>query len=209
MALVCSLPLLCQVITGKILGTVTDSSGKLIPGVAVTVTNQQTGIAFHRVTDATGDYSVEQLPVGNYQVTASATGFQTSVTSGIAVSIGASVRVDSQLTVGSVNETVQVQAGGIELQTAGSEVSATIGQQLIDNLPVSGRDPLNLVLLSPTVVQRGTLSVSVVDEPYLGTNIPTTSGGRGEAVDFTVGGLNINNRMFNTPMEKPPLDSLA
>jgi hypothetical protein len=208
-AFICSLPLLCQDITGGILGTVTDSSGKLIPRAAVTIANQQTGIAFQRLTDASGEYSVSQLPVGNYQVTISAAGFQTAITSGITVSVGMNVRVDSKLTVGSVSESVQVQAGAVELQTTGSVVSSTIGQELIDNLPVSGRDPLNLLVLAPTVAQRGTLSVSSVDEPYLGTNIPTTSGGRGEAVDFTVGGLNINNRMFNTPMEKPPLDSLA
>src|ERR1700691_3772010 len=97
MAFICSLPLLCQVITGGILGTVTDSSGKLLPGAAVTITNQQTGISFQRVTDAAGEFSVSQLPVGTYQVSVSAAGFQTAETTGIGISVGMNARIDSKL----------------------------------------------------------------------------------------------------------------
>ena len=208
-ATVLATPLYSQVITGGILGTVTDNSGKVIPSAEVVITNDATGIALHRMTTQTGDFAAEQLPIGTYHLTISAKGFSTASITGVSVSVGSQIRVDSRLTVGSVSQVVHVEAEAVELQTTGSQVSTTIGQQLIENLPVSGRDPLLLTLLSPTVVQRGTMNVSVVDEPYLGTNIPTISGGRGEAVDFIVGGLNINNRNFNTPMEKPPLDSLA
>jgi hypothetical protein len=202
-------PLYSQVITGGILGTVTDNSGKVIPSAEVVITNDATGVTLHRTTTQTGDFSSEQLPIGTYHLTISAKGFSTASITGVSVSAGSQIRLDSRLTIGSVSQVVHVEAEAVQLQTAGSQVSTTIGQQLIDDLPVSGRDPLLLTLLSPTVVQRGTQNVSVVDEPYLGTNIPTISGGRGEAVDFIVGGLNINNRNFNTPMEKPPLDSLA
>ena len=198
-----------QAITGGILGSVTDTGGRVIPGAVVTITNEETGIRIKRTTDRAGNYIVDQLPVGSYSVTVSASSFSTTTTSGIDVNIGSQVRVDSKLRVGSVSETVQVVAEDEALQTTGAQVSNTIDEKLIDTLPVSSRDPLTLALLSPTVVQRGTANVSAVDEPYLGTNIPTIAGGRGEGVNFTVGGLNINNRLFNTPMEKPPLDSLA
>lgn len=208
-ATVLAVPLWSQVITGGILGTVSDSSGRVIPAAEVVITNDATGIAIHRTTNQQGAFSADQLPIGTYQLTISAKGFSTDSITGVAVSVGRQSRVDSKLTVGSVSQVVHVEAEAVQLQTTGSQVSTTIGQGLIENLPVSNRDPLELTLLSPTVVQRGTMNVSVVDEPYLGTNIPTISGGRGEAVDFIVGGLNINNRDFNTPMEKPPLDSLA
>lgn len=198
-----------QVNTGGILGTVTDSSGNVLPNAKVTITNDGTGISLERTTDQTGGYVADLLPIGTYSVKLTAPGFATAVSHGIRVQIGARTRVDSKLQVGSVSQTVQIKSQADLLQTAGSEVSSTIGQELIDNLPVSSRDPLRLALLSPTVVERGTASVSAVDEPYLGTNVPTIAGGRGEAVSFTIDGLNVNNRMFNTPMEKPPLDSLA
>ena len=202
-------PLSAQVITGGVLGSVTDSSGKMLSGATVTITNEGTGISIHQTTYESGDYSVGQLPVGNYTIKVVAPGFATSVIRGVSITVGGQVRVDAKLTVGAVSETVQVEGGTQQLQTTGSQVGTTISQELIDNLPVTSRDPLTLALLSPTVVQRGTLSISAVNEPYLGTNVPTIAGGRGEGVDFTVGGLNINNRMFNTPMEKPPLDSIA
>ena len=198
-----------QAITGGIIGTVTDITGRVVPGAEVTITNQATGISTKQTTNHSGDYTVDQLPVGGYSVTVSAPGFATASTSGIAVNIGSQVRVDLKLPVGPISQTVEVQSDNEALQTTGSQVSNTIGEKMIDALPVASRDPLTLTLLSPTVVQRGTSNVSAVDEPYLGTNIPTIAGGRGEAVNFTVGGLNINNRLFNTPMEKPPLDSLA
>ncbi len=198
-----------QAITGGIFGSVTDNAGRVVPAAQVTISNEGTGISVNRTTDQSGDYISDQLSVGTYSVTAVAPGFTTATTRGISVTIGSQVRVDSKLNVGAASETVQVEGEAQALQTTGAEVSNTISQEAIDSLPVSSRDPLTLALLSPTVVQRGTLSVSAVNEPYLGTNIPTIAGGRGEGVNFTVGGLNINNRLFNTPMEKPPLDSLA
>ena len=142
-------------------------------------------------------------------VSATLSGFKTATTSGVNLSAGAHVRVDLSVQVGAASETVRVIAHSAHLQTSSATVSNTITQQQIQNLPTAGRDPLRLALLAPTVVQRGTANVAAVSSPYLGSNVPTIAGGRGEAVSFTVGGLNINNRVFNTPMEKPPLDSLA
>jgi hypothetical protein len=203
------LPAHGQVITGDIFGTVKDASNALVPGATVMVTNQDTAVAKTFVTDATGAYSAPQLTIGRYEVSVTLAGFKTATASGVAISSGASVRVDLTLAVGETTEIVRVTAGVAQLQTASSTVSNTINQQLIESLPVAGRDVLRLALLAPTVVQRGTANVGAVSSPYLGSNVPTIAGGRGEAVSFTVGGLNINNRVYNAPMEKPPLDSLA
>ena len=208
-ALIASPSVHSQVITGTIFGTVKDSNGGVIQGATVTVTNQETGVSQKQETTQSGDYSVSQLPVGKYEVTVAYTGFKTAATSGLTISSGANIRVDLSLTVGSMAETVQVSAESVQLQTVGSVVGNTVDQRLIETLPIAGRDVLRLALLAPTVVQRGSANVSAVSSPYLGSNIPTISGGRGESISFTVGGLNINSRVYNTPMEKPPLDSLA
>lgn len=198
-----------QVITGNIFGTVRDSSGAVVPGATVTVTNQDTAIARTHVTDSAGAYSAPQLAIGRYDVAATLARFNPALAAGVAVSSGSSVRVDFTLSVGTAREAVHVIADVAQLQTASAMVTNTINQHLIDALPVGERDVLRLALLAPTVTQRGSANVAAVSSPYLGSSIPTIAGGRGESVSFTVGGLNINNRVFNTPMEKPPLDSLA
>lgn len=198
-----------QVITGDVYGTVRDSSGAVVPKAMVTVTNQGTAITRTYETDSAGAYSAPQLGIGRYDVSATLAGFRPALVSGVAVSSGSRVRVDLTLSVGAAEEAVQVVASVAQLQTAGATVSNTINQDLIDALPVGERDVLRLALLAPTVTQRGSANVAAVSSPYLGSNVPTVAGGRGESVSFTVGGLNINNRVYNTPMEKPPLDSLA
>jgi hypothetical protein len=198
-----------QVITGNIFGTVKDSSDAVVPGATVTVVNHDTGVSRTLVTDESGAYSAPQLAIGRYDISATLSGFKTATTSGVRLSAGADVRVDLSLEVGAASESVKVIAHTAQLQTSSATVSNTITQQQIESLPTAGRDPLRLALLAPTVVQRGTANVAAVSSPYLGTNVPTIAGGRGEAVSFTVGGLNINNRVYNTPMEKPPLDSMA
>ncbi len=199
-----------QVITGRIFGTVRDTSGAVVPNATVIVTNQTAGVQYKYTSNGAGLYSVPDLPVGEYIVSVSSHGFKTTSVPGITVSVASSVRVDVQLEVGSSTTSVQVSGVATQLSTTTAAVSDSITQRLIENLPVEGRDLLNLALLTPGVSPRGTCPVSCVSgNSYLGTDIPTVDGARGESVSFTVGGLNINNRTFETPMEKPPLDSLS
>jgi len=89
-----------QVTTGTISGTVTDSSGAVLPGAKITILNEETGITRAATSDAVGRYSAPSLSLGNYKVTVSQEGFQTSVRSGIVLTVGRQALVDFQLQVG-------------------------------------------------------------------------------------------------------------
>ena len=99
--------------TGTILGTVSDTSGAIIPNVAVTVTNTATGQAFKTVTSSSGDYFAPALNPGTYSVSAQSKGFEKSVTRGIVLNVNDKVRADLSLKPGAVSETVDVTAQAV------------------------------------------------------------------------------------------------
>ena len=99
-----------QVSAGAVLGTVSDTSGALIPGVTITVTNEGTNQARQAITNETGTYRVEPLQQGTYTVTAELTGFRKEVRPRVTVDVNARIRLDFALQVGQVSETVEVQA---------------------------------------------------------------------------------------------------
>src|ERR1700729_4331170 len=101
--------------TGTILGTVTDSTGAILPAVKVTVTNTQTNVAFRTVTSSAGDYNAPALNPGTYTVSAEAAGFQKSVTTSFVLAVDQKVRIDLALKPGTVSETLEVTAQAVEL----------------------------------------------------------------------------------------------
>ena len=199
-----------QDITGSIAGQITDASKALVSGASITVTNQATGAnsAVTVPTSESGEYVVPLLPVGTYTVTVSKAGFRTSITTDIRVTAGSRIRVDMTLQIGAQTENVEVRGVAPLLQTASSEVSNSVDGKLVRDLPLAGRDILRLATLGPGVVQRQTSSIQYLSDSYLGSNIPTIAGSRGEATSFTMGGINTNNRRLGLPMEKPSLDAV-
>src|SRR5262245_38858991 len=97
-----------QVTTGKISGTIKDSSGAVVPGAKVTLRSTETGFARSVTSDAQGRYTAPELPLGGYEVTAEAQGFQTAVRKGITLTVGSEAAVDFTVNVGSVTETVTI-----------------------------------------------------------------------------------------------------
>jgi len=140
-----------QVTTGTISGNVKDPSGALLPGVKVVILNENTGISREMTTDAAGRYSASLLGLGDYRVAASLQGFQTEIRSGIVLTVGREAVVDLQLSVGSVNETVEVTAEAPLVQTAESAVGYLVADRAIRDLPLNGRDLTQLILLNPGV----------------------------------------------------------
>jgi len=201
-------PLGAQVITGTIQGRITDPSGALVPGAAVTVTNQETNIKLSYVTDENGLYVASLLPIATYTVTASKTGFRTSSSRDIRISAGSGIRLDLRLELGEVSDTVEVTGTAAQLQTDSAQIATPIGGRTIRDLPIVGRDMLRLATLGPGVVQKQTSGIHLLTDDYLGNNIPTIAGGRAESASFTLGGINVNNRRLNMPMEKPSLDAI-
>lgn len=116
---------LAQLITGSIVGQVTDPTGAVIPAVQVTVKNQNTGISVQRTADASGAYSIPDLQAGIYEVIVTKAGFQTYHGTGVQLLASQTVRVDVKLEVGNVQQQVTVTARAPLVNTEGAEIRGT------------------------------------------------------------------------------------
>src|SRR6201997_897945 len=140
-----------QVAGGTISGTVTDSSGRVIPDVQIVITSVATGVTREVTTNDEGFYSAPNLLPGTYQVKLSAHGFKTEARSGIELTVGASVGLDQVLRVGSNLETVIVQSAVPAVQLSTSDISAVVNATTIRELPLNGRSWTDLAQLQPGV----------------------------------------------------------
>jgi hypothetical protein len=139
---------------GAITGTIMDPAGAMIPGAAIEAKNTQTGAVYQTVSSATGNYTLAQLPVGVYQLTATQSGFKQYVRTGITVMVAQTLRIDIALEVGNISETVTVSADAPLLKTESGELSHNVTAAQVDNLPILGftsiiRDPLAVMTLLP------------------------------------------------------------
>ena len=138
-----------QVSRGTILGTVKDTSGAVIPGVGVTAINEDTGLRRTLVTDETGSFNADLLPVGKYRVEGELPGFRKEIRTGIELHIDQKARVDLTLQVGDVSEVVRVDAAAPLVQTEDASLSSTMDNRKIVELPLNGRDMSQLAYLIP------------------------------------------------------------
>src|SRR5258708_9225628 len=146
-----------QATTGNIEGRVGDTTGAAIPGVTVTATNQETGLAKTSEPDTEGSYSIIFLPPGKYRVTTGGTkGFAGADYGNVTVTVGGQTPLDLQLKVGGTTTMVDVAAEGQIVETTRTSVSSTINERAIQNLPVNGRSFLDFSTLTPCVVRDPT-----------------------------------------------------
>jgi len=129
-----------QEVTAAVVGTITDSTGAPIGGAKVTATDTDRGTIWTATTNDTGAYSLLRLPVGNYSVKVAASGFQSSQQSGLVLVLNQTARVDMQLKVGQVSETVEVTGAAPVLQTQSTEVSTLIDANTNVSLPLASRN---------------------------------------------------------------------
>jgi hypothetical protein len=140
---------------GMITGRITDPAGAVIPGVQITATNVATGAKSPVAATDTGDYTIPSLPAGTYTLTAEVKGFRKYEQAGLRVNVAQTIRVDVQLVVGAVTETVEVSAMASLLKTESAEQSTTIQREVINDLPIEWagrsliRDPLRVAILTP------------------------------------------------------------
>src|SRR5260370_24562833 len=150
---------LAQSERGTIAGTVTDSSGAVIPGAKVTVTNEATNITLNFTTNEAGNFVAPSVSVGSYSVRVDQEGFRPYRKTGIAVDAATTVRADVQLEVGTAQQVVEVKAEAVQLQAENAKSSATVTNKLVDELPlvVGGtlRSPFDLAQLTPEAQQLG------------------------------------------------------
>lgn len=147
-------PANAQVLYGSIVGNVTDQTGAAVPDATVTVTHRETGATRTTTTTPAGTYSLPNLPSGTYEVRISKEGFQTFTQRDVVVTINAVTRVDATLNVGTVTESVVVEASAVTLQTDRAEVRAELSSRALENLPVPpGRNYQQLFRLLPGFTQ--------------------------------------------------------
>src|SRR5438477_8337141 len=147
---VLALPALGQTF-GEITGVVTDPSGAVVARAAVTVTNPATNFTRRVTTNVSGNYSFPALLPGTYNVRAETQGFQAEVRTRVELQVQQTARIDFQLRIGAVSETVEVTGGAPLLNTENASVGTVIDNQRIVDLPLNGRNFLQLVSLSPNI----------------------------------------------------------
>jgi len=187
-----------QVDTGTISGTVQDASAAVIVGAEVTVRNLDTGTARTLTTDAGGRYAAPDLPVGNYEVQARHTGFQTEARIGITLTVGREAVVNLSLKVGQLSEKILVTGEAPLVETTTSAMSALVDQRTIRDLPLNGRSYDQLALIQPGVVSMGAGQASAAFDFGTGTRFSVT-GSRPYANSFLLDGTDINDHANGTP----------
>ncbi len=150
--LVCAIPLPGQDSTARLLGTLTDQSGAVIPGATIAARNAATGVERKTSSNRAGDYSIPLLPIGDYTVTAEANGFRTSTLEGITLQVGQEARLDIKLAIGTASETVEVKASAPLVVTDSSSVGQVIDSATLANVPLNGRQFWQLAQLTPGAV---------------------------------------------------------
>jgi hypothetical protein len=145
-----------QTTFGKIVGDVRDSSGSPMPGVAVAVTNEGSGETYRQQTNETGSYTFSTLIPGSYTVVAEQQGFRSMRVQGIVLQVNQTARFDFSLEVGSVTESINVNAAAPVLATDTADVGQVISQRQIVELPLNGRNFMQLTALTNGVILAGT-----------------------------------------------------
>lgn len=143
------LPLPAQTPTAQMTGRIVDSSGAVIPASAITVTNIDTGLVRRTESNDSGYFTVSLLPPGEYRMNVQKDGFRASTRTGIVLVVDQVARLDFQLEVGNVTETVEVTAAAATLETANASLGTVVSSSQIRNLPLNSRDPLRFVYLVP------------------------------------------------------------
>src|ERR1700729_1448706 len=161
-----AVPGLAQVDTGSVVGTVKDASGAILPGVTVTATNTDTGIATATKTEHNGHYGISPLRIGRYSVSVEVTGFHREIRKDIVLDVQQSIRLDFSLKVGSVSETMEVSGSPPLLETESASLGNVVTAETVEELPLNGRRYTDLADLTSGVAK-------VIEGPVNGGSTPT------------------------------------
>ncbi len=198
-----------QTVNGGFHGTISDSTGAVLPGTMVEVKNLATGGVRQATTSDVGFYTITQLPPGHYSVAASKGGFTTVRQTDVELLVNQDAELSFTLQVGAVTSEVQVTAAPPALQTTDATISQVIGSKQVVDLPLNGRQFTQLVLLTPGAAPKETGQQAFFVIPIGGGGIsPSVNGQRGQQNNFTLDGV-LNNAVFdNTWAISPPPDAI-
>jgi carboxypeptidase family protein/TonB-dependent receptor-like protein len=200
-----------QLTTADILGTVSDPSGSVIPNASITLVNLGTSETRVSQSNATGDYSFTLLPVGHYSITVKANGFQVAVIKDLAVEAGDRARSDAHLQLGSDSTVVEVTATTPLLQTESATVSSNVTAMAVQDLPLNGRNFVQLVQLVPGANEgpgNGLSSGGRPDDRRSNAAGISVNGQDDTLNNWVVDGIDDNERIIGTIGVKPNVEGI-
>ena len=201
-----ALPALGQTNTGELGGVVRDESGAVLPGATVVATHVETGFSIERFTDADGRFYMPSLPIGAWEIAAELPGFRRVVRTGVMLDIGRTLELPFQLELGTLSEEVTVSADAPLLQTTNAEISDIITNDEVEQIPLNGRQFLQLAQLSDAVVipPGGTRGAALQQAGPL----PNIGGQRAGHNIYLLDGVKVTDELFNNLVINPSVDSI-
>lgn len=192
--------------TGQILGKITDSTGSAVVGAHITGQMQSTGLTRTATSNEVGDYALPALPIGTYTVSIEAPGFKKLENRNVGVDAGQSARLDAGLAPGAVTEEIRVVDQPPQVNTANATMSTLIPQEMVEELPISGRNVVGLAETLPGVTNVSAPTVFTGDRSGPTFN---ASGSRSSSNLLLLDGLMHNSLFRGTGQNYPPPDALA
>jgi len=175
--------------TGRVIGTVTDPTGAVVPGASVILNNTGTGVQVAQQTNTVGQYTFVSVMPGDYQITVKKSGFLTSDVASIRVDVAKSYNVDVKLQLGATSQTVTVEAGArVELQTTDSQVGTAVGGEILGRLPTLQRDASEFLTLQPATTPYDTSA-----NGGFGNQGGTVAGARSDQNTVSMDGIDITD----------------
>jgi len=202
---------LCAEVTGSILGSVRDTTSAVVIAAKVRVTNVETNLVRDVQTDAAGQYRFLVLPAGKYELTITAEGFQQFTSTGIELTVNEQRRVDATLQVGSLKQTVEVQANPVQVETTNTQLGDVIETKKLLALPLNGRSYIDLLGLQAGVAPDSAGSIQQ-DRPVSGglsAGNVSVNGQRETANAFLVNGGDVSEGRNLGAAVIPNLDAVA
>src|SRR5438876_10206340 len=192
--------------TAQVSGRVQDATAAVLPGVEITATHTGTGIVRSTVTNESGSYILLNLPIGAYRLEAALPGFRTYVQSGIVLEVNSSPVVNVVLEVGQVAETIEVQANATLVETRNSGIGEVVENARILELPLNGRNVVELVALAGAAAPSVTLTGSGRD-PFAQGNV-SVAGGLNSGLNYKLDGADHNNPFQGSYLSMPFPDAM-
>jgi hypothetical protein len=201
-----------QTVTGSVRGTVEDQSGAVIAGVNVTATNVATGVKTSTVTNQAGLYNIQFLPIGQYTITVTSPGFKTSSIGPLMLEIDQIAKIDTKLQVGNATTTVDVSSEVSPiLQTQDATLGSTLSGNTLSSLPLNGLNYQFATLFVPGAVNPSLASMGGADGNERNTDwygTPSFNGNRGQANNYVLDGVEMNETMNNLSAYNPAPDAI-
>src|SRR6266571_2451025 len=192
--------------TAQISGRFQDTTGAVLPGVEITATQTDTGIARTTVTNETGSYVLPNVPIGSYRLEGMLPGFRKYAQSGIVLEVNSSPVVNMVLEVGQVAETIEVQANANLVETRNSGIGEVVENARILDLPLNGRNVVELVALAGAAAPSQALTGQSRD-PFAQGNV-SVAGGLNSGLNYTLDGADHNNPFQGSYLSMPFPDAM-